>query len=481
MKSTLSAVIWKTLERFGVQGVQFVLQIILARLLEPEHYGILSVMIIFINLANVFIQSGFNTALIQRKNVEEDEYSSVFWLSLFIAIVLYCLIFMISPMIARFYDMPDIIKPMRVLALVLFPGALNSIQIAKVSRSLDFHKVFISNIGGIIVAGVIGIFFALNDGGIWALVTYNLFNVFISCITMLLLIKWRPRFKFNFIKIRSLFSFGWKMLLSRLIDTLYQDMRSLVIGRKYSSATLAFYNRGKQFPQFLVGTIDEAVYTVMLPVLAVKQDQINEIKNMVRKSISVSSYIIMPMMAGFAACAVPFVEVVLTEKWLECVPYLRIYCLIYAFSPIHSCNLQAINALGRSDLFLKLEIVKKVYGVAILVVAVVCFDSPIAIAITGAISSFLNCIINSSPNKRLLQYSLVEQIKDILPPFVLSIFMGICVFGIQFLDLSSIAMLCIQVPLGISIYFITSKILRLEGFEYVMLTVKDLLMKRKKA
>lgn len=467
-----SALLWKLLERFGVQGVQFILQIILARLLSPEHYGVLAIMIVFTTLANVFIQTGFNTALIQNKDVTEEDYSSVLWVSLGIAGVLYAIIFFAAPLIATFYDMPDLVAPFRVLALMLFPGALNSVQLAKVSREMDFKKVFYSNVGAILVSGIIGIIIALLDGGLWALVAQTMLNIFVAAIVMTFTSKLKIRFIIDFQRIKVLFSYGWKLLVSGLIDALYQDLQALVVGKKYDSATLGFFNRGKQFPQFIMQSINGAVQSVMLPAMSEIQDEKQQLKALMRNSISISSYVVFPLMAGLAAVAEPLIKLLLTDTWLPCVPYLQIYCFSFAFYPVHSCNLQAINAIGRSDLFLKLEIIKKSYGLLALVIAVVFFDSPIAIAMTGAITTILSFFVNASPNKKLIDYSYFEQVKDILPSFLTSAVMFICVFILGMLKINVLILILIQIVLGIIIYFALSEIFRIKPYQQIKALIK---------
>ncbi len=472
---------WKLLERFGVQGVQFVLQIVLARILSPEHYGALSIMIIFTSLANVFVQSGLNTALIQKKDVEEEDYSSVLWVSLGVASILYAVLFFTAPFIASFYEAPEIVAPFRVLGLMLFPGALNSVQLAKVRRSLNFKKVFVSNIAGIVISGVVGIAIALNGGGLWALVAQTLLNIVITCLVMIITVRFRPRLVCNLKRVGVLFSFGWKLLVSGLLNTLYQELRSLVIGKKYDTGTLGYYNRGKQFPQFIISAIDGSVNSVMLPVMSKEQDEKAKVKAIMRNSISISSYIILPMMVGLAAVATPLISLILTDKWLPAVPYLQIYCFALAFTPIHTCNLQAINAMGRSDIFLRLEVIKKVIGIIALVIAVFCFDSPIAIAMTGVITTLISCFINSYPNKKLVDYSYAEQMRDILPPFVLSAIMGIAVYMINLISLNVVLKLVIQILAGIVIYVVASAIFRLRGFEFIKSAIKGFFDKRKVA
>lgn len=477
-KSIISGFIWKLMERFGVQGVQFVLQIILARLLDPAHYGVLSLMLIFTTIANVFVQNGFNTALIQNKHVTDEDYSSVLWVSLVIAVGLYGILFLGAPIIAEFYSMPEIITPLRVLALMLIPGAFNSVQVAKVSREMDFKKIFYSNVGAIIVSGIVGIVFAYLGLGIWALVAQTLLNVLISCIVMWFTVKWRPKKVCNFSRVKVLFSYGWKLLVSSLMDTLYQDLRSLVIGKKYDSGTLGYYNRGKQFPQFLITAVNGSVQSVMLPAMSEKQDNKEKVKELMRNSIMISAYIIFPMMAGLAAVAKPLISLLLTDKWLPCVPYMQIYCFTLAFYPVHSCNLQAINAMGRSDLFLKLEIIKKAYGIIVLAIAVFCFDSPIAIAMTGVLTTWLGWFVNAYPNKKLISYSYKEQILDIFPSFILSLLMCLCVLAAGVVCANEVITIMIQVIIGIVFYMGLSVVIRPKAFVILVDMMKKIVNKR---
>lgn len=460
----IKSLIWKLLERFGVQGIQFILQIILARLLSPDLYGVLGIMIIFTTLANVFIQNGFNTSLIQGKDVTEEDYSSVFWVTFAIAVLLYIVIFVTAPFIAAFYEMPEITVPFRVLAIVLIPGAVNSIQVAKVSRDMDFKKIFTGNIAAIIISGIVGIAIAYNGGELWALVAQNLINVTVSCIVMLFTVKWKPRFVCDIERISALFSYGWKLLVSSLIDTLYQDLSSLVIGKKYDSGMLGYYNRGKQFPQFIIGAVNGAIQSVLLPAMSSEQDDNSKVKQMMRNSMTLGAYIIFPMMAGLAAIAEPMVVLLLTDKWLPCVPYLQIFCFSFAFWPVHTSNLQAINAVGRSDIFLKLEIIKKIYGIIALLIAIFCFDSPIAIAMTGVVTALLSCFVNAFPNKKLVGYSYIEQMKDIMPSFIMSSIMFTAVYFIGKIGFNNMLTLVVQIVSGVGIYLLLSLITKNRPF-----------------
>lgn len=474
------ALFWKLLERFGVQGIQFVLQIVLARLLSPEHYGVLSIMIVFTNIANVFVQRGFNTALIQNKDVTEEDYSSVFWVSLAIASGLYVLMFFAAPLIAEFYQMPDIVAPFRVITLMLIPGAINSVQVAKVTRSMDFRKIFYSGLGGILIAGAAGIALACMGAGLWALVAQSLLNVLVSCIVMLFTVKWRPRFICNVKRIRVLFSYGSKLLVSGLLDVFYQNIQSLVVGKKYSADTLGYYNRGQQFPQFAINAINDAVQSVLLPAMSAKQDDRQQVKTVMRNAIMLSSYVVFPMMAGLAAVSEALIQVVLTDKWLPAVPYMQIYCFTFAFHPVHSCNLQAINAMGRSDIFLKLEVIKKSIGITALIFSVFCFDSPVAIALTGAFTTLISCAINAYPNKKLIGYSYMEQVKDMVPSFICAIGMCVVVLLVGMLNLRPVVVLVLQVITGVTSYLGISMVVRPEPFNMVLSLIKGIFGKEKR-
>ncbi len=454
MASIFKSFIWKFLERFGYLGTQFILQLVLARILSPDHYGVLSLMMVFVSLANVFIQTGFSTALIQNKDVTEADYSSVFWVTLVTAGVVYTTIFFAAPVISNFYKMPEMTFPLRILSLVLFPGAINSIQLAKVSREMDFKKVFVSNVGSVFISGIIGIIIALCGGGLWALVAQTLLATAISCVIMAFSVKCHIRFICNISRIKVLLRYGWKLLVSCLIDTLFQNLQSLVIGKKYNSDTLGYYNRGQQFPQAIVSVVNGSVQSVMLPAMSAKQDDVEKVKSITRKSICLSAYLLFPIMTGLAMVSPALISIMLTDKWLPCVIYLQICCITFAFYPIHSCNLQAINAIGRSDIFLKLEIIKKIVSIGLLAIAIFAFDSPLAIAVSGAIGVPFGLIINSFPNKKLIGYSFWEQITDWGPAMIMSIVMGVVVGIVGLLQINKFALLIIQVLTGAFVYMV---------------------------
>lgn len=478
-----NALFWKFLERFGVQGTQFILQIILARLLAPEHYGVLSLMVVFTTLANVFIQTGFNTALIQNKDVTEEDYSSVFWVTLGIAGLMYGIIYLAAPLIGRFYAMPELAAPLRVLALMLFPGALQSIQLAKVSREMDFKKVFFSNIGGVLTAGLTGIVLAFLDFGLWALVAQNLLNVTTVCVVMLFTVNWHPRLVFRMDRVAVLFGFGWKLLVSTLMDNLYHELRSLVMGKKFDSSTLGYFNKAKQFPTFIINTVYGAIQSVILPAMSAVQDEKAKVREIMKTSMAMSAYVIVPLMLGLAAVAAPLVQLLLSDKWLPCVPFMQLYCFEMAFNPVQICNLQALNALGRSDLFLKLEIIKKTYGVLALAAAVIFFDSPYAISVAGALIVWLDWYVNAFYIKRLLGYSCKNQMTDMLPILLLSLGMGAAVLQVGvWCDAAGMGTLCgliLRVVSGMAVYLLLSVITKPWPFRLLLEQILLIWKKRK--
>jgi Membrane protein involved in the export of O-antigen and teichoic acid len=478
--SVITSLIWKFLERVGTQGVQFVVAIVLARLLAPADFGLIALVTVFVAIANVFVQSGLNTALIQKKNADNLDFSTVFYASLAIAVLLYGVLFVCAPLIADFYNgQTKLIPVVRVLGLMLLLGAVSSVQEAYVARNMMFKKLFYRSVGAIIPSGIFGVTLAYLGFGIWALVGQQLMNSSLMCIIMLFTVKWRPQLLFSFARFKGLFSFGWKLLCSALLDTCYRNIRDLVIGKLFSPADLGFYNRGSQFPQIIITNINLSIQSVLLPSLSTVQDDKPRLKSLARRSIKTSAFLILPMMAGLAAVAKPLTLVLLGEKWLPAVPFIQICCFSYAFWPIHTTNLSAINAVGRSDVFLKLEIIKKSYGLAVLVLAIWLFRSPIGIAMSAAVTAPLGSFVNAYPNKKLLNYGFGEQMKDFLPSFALAVVMGVCVYMLSDLvNVAPILQLPLLVVVGLCFYVGIAKLLRFECLEYILNTIKEHRTKR---
>lgn len=470
---------WRFLERCGAQGVTFIVSIVLARLLDPTVYGTVALVTIFTTIMQVFVDSGMGNALIQKKDADDLDFSSVFYFNMAMCSVLYLIMFFAAPFIASFYRMPELTAIVRVLSFVVVISGVKNVQQAYVSRHLMFKRFFFSTLGGTIGAAVIGIAMAYLGFGVWALVAQMLFNAAVDTTILWITVKWRPKKMFSFQRLKSLFSYGWKLLVSSLIDTVYNDLRQLIIGKKYSSGDLAYYNQGKKFPQLIVTNINTSIDSVLLPTMSKAQDDMAAVRSMTRRAIKTSTFLMMPAMIGLAVCAEPLVRLILTEKWLPCVLFLRIFCITYAFYPIHTANLNAIKAMGRSDLFLKLEIIKKTVG--IIAILITMWISVQAMAYSFLVTTILNQIINSWPNKKLLNYSYFEQVKDMLPQILLSLGMGAAIYAVSFLHLSASLTLLIQIPLGVLVYWSGSKIFHVESYTYIIEMVKNFKKRKKKA
>ncbi len=476
---TLSGFFWRFLERCGAQAVTFIVSIILARLIAPELYGTVALVTVFTTIMQVFVDSGMGNALIQKKNADDLDFSTVFYFNIVICTVLYLVMFFGAPLIAAFYNNDDLIPIIRVLSLTLVISGVKNVQQAYVSRKMMFKKFFFVTLGGTIASAVVGIIMAYAGYGVWALVAQQLLNAFVSTVILWFTVKWRPKLAFSFERLKTLFSFGWKLLVSSLIDTIYNDIRQLIIGKLYSSADLAYYNKGKQFPQLIVTNINISIDSVLLPTMSNVQDDPDRIKSMTRRAIRTSTYIMAPIMIGLAVCAEPVIRLLLTDKWLDSTFFMQIFCLTYLFYPVQTANLNAIKAMGRSDLFLKLEILKKIIGLGLMFATI--FISVEAMALSLFAGTIISTIINAFPNKKLLNYSWFEQMKDILPNLGLSAIMGGAIYFMQYLPIPTILVLLLQIVVGMALYIGLSKVLKLEIFEYLTATIKGFLRKRNKS
>lgn len=469
--------IWRFAERCGAQLVTFIVSIVLARILMPDDYGTIALVTVFTTIMQVFVDSGLSTALIQKKDADDLDFSSVFYFNFIVCILLYLVMFFAAPLIASFYDIPELVSVVRVISLTIVISGVKGVQQSYVSRNMLFKRFFYATLGGTIFSAFLGIAMAYAGCGVWAIVAQQLSNTAIDTLILWITVKWRPKLMFSWKRLKALLGFGWKLLCSALLDTVYNNLRSLIIGKVYSSADLAYYNEGKKFPNFIVTNINTSIDSVLLPAMSNEQDDKTRVKKMTRRSIMISCYIMAPLMIGLVCCARNIVVLVLTEKWLPCVFYLQIFCITYMFYPIHTVNLNAIKAMGRSDLFLKLEICKKVVGLALLFATV--FISVKAMTYSLLVSTLFSMMINAWPNKELLHYSFLEQMKDIMPSILLAVGMGACVYAIGLLHLPTLPLLVIQIFCGGGIYLLGSKLLKLEPFVYLIGIIAPILKKRK--
>lgn len=463
---TFSSLIWKLFERMGAQLIQFVVSLILARILMPSDYGAIALLTVFIAVAQVFVQNGFSSALIRKLDADELDYSSVFYFGLLISVIIYVILFFTAPYIADFYEVPILDKALKVLALVVIIGSYNSIQNTILAKKLLFKKLFISTFGATILSGGLGIAMAYLGYGIWALVIQQLSAILFTTIIMQFTVKWHPRLMFSIKRIKLLLSFGWKLLFAGLLDVIYNNLYSLIIGKQYSDEELAYWNRGKQFPDLIVGNINGSIGSVMFPFFSIKQNNKTELKSAVRRSIKISAFLVFPMMVGLAVIAEPLVKLLLTDKWLFCVPFLQGWCIINAFMPVHTTNLQVYNALGRSDIFLWLEVLKKVIGIIVLFATL--YFGLIWMMIGKIIVSVVCTFINAFPNIKILKYSLKEQLGDLIPIMLVSAAMGGLTFSASLIPINYVAVMVIQILIGVVSYILLSYVFKLEAFKYCL-------------
>lgn len=470
-QKVFSNIIWRFAERVGAQLIGFVLSVILARILEPSAYGEVALITAFLSILQVFVDGGLGNALIQKKDADALDFSSVFYFNVVFCAVIYAGTFLAAPYIASFYRNDSLTPMIRVMCIMILISGVENVQQAYVSRTLQFKKFFFTTLIGTVLSAVIGIIMALRGFGVWALIAQTLINGIIDTILVWTIVKWRPQRIFSIKRVMSLFSYGWKLLASNLLNTVYSNIRQLIIGRLYSSEELAYYNRGRNVPNLIVANVNTSIDSVLFPVMSAKQDDKAEMKNMVRRAIMTSNYIMAPLMIGLASIAEPVIRLIFTEKWLPCVPYLRIFCIIYVFQPIHTANTNAIKAMGRSDVFLKLEIIKKVIEIAILLASV--RFGVMVIAYSYLANTVLNQVINSWPNWKMLNYKYLEQLRDILPSTLLAVGMGICVYGISLFGWNDLLTVAVQVLLGAALYALGSVIFKLEAFRYLWDILKE--------
>lgn len=460
-----SGVFWKFGERLLAQGISFVVSIVLARLLMPKDYGIVAMVIVFITLADVFVSSGFGTALIQKKDADDTDFSTIFYCSMVVSVVIYLILFFAAPLVASFYKTPALVLVLRVFSLKIPISAYNSIQHAYVSRHMIFKRFFFSTLFGTLLSGVVGIVMALAGFGVWALIGQYLTNSVVDCLVLAFTIPWHPQCKFSWTSAKALMSYGWKVLAADLTGTFFDQLRSLIIGKIYTKADLAYYNKGKQIPTMLSDNISTTVMTVLFPAISNEGNDLVRVKQMIRRAVRVMAYIIFPLMAGCIVVARPLILLLLTSKWQDSIIFMQLLCIQSGIGIIGKTSIQSIKAIGRSDTLLKLEMYKKPVYILLLVAGA--YFSVLGIAITSVIYAFYGVGVNGNALKKLIDYSLWEQIKDVLQALFLSLIMCGAAWVITFLNLSNIFTLCLQVFIGAGVYIGLSKLLKVESYLYI--------------
>lgn len=478
--SILSGLMWKFGERICAQGVTFIVSVILARLLMPEAYGIVTMVNIFISIANVFVSDGFGCSLIQKRDADELDFNSMFYISLGVSVITYVVLFLTAPTLAVFFNQPLLSSVIRVFALRLPVSAVSTIQHAYVSRHMIFRKFFFSTLIGTIISGLVGILLAFHGWGVWALIMQYMVNSVTDCIVLFATVPWRPGLQFSGRRAAELMRYGWKIFLTGLISVSYGQLRAFAIGRRYTAEDLAYYNYGERFPALVVNNVDASVSGVLFPAMSNNGNDIVKVKEMTRKTMRMSAYVIFPLMVILAMVAEHLVICLLTEKWLPCVFFLRIFCLEKGLSPYSTANLQAIKAIGRSDVLLKMEVLKKSIGMLIVIVAMQI--SVEAIGYSSIIITFYAVMVNIIPNGKLLGYTALEQMRDLFPIMVVNVLMAGVIYFVSramiFINVGMAVLLIIQVLAGIVSYIALSYMFHISELMYLKNVLPNLFRRK---
>ena len=478
--TVVKGLFWVYLENIAAQVVSFIITVVLARLLAPSLFGTIALVAVFINFANVFVNTSFSSALIQKKDANELDYNTVFWFNLAISFARYFLLFLASPSIAEYYNDYDLVRVLRVLALSIPLSAFNSIQVAYVSSHMIFKKTFLSHSGGALLSGILGVVLAYGGFGVWALVWQRLSNVAFNTVILRLIVPWTPKIQFSIKRLRPMFAFGWKILVTGLMFTAYNEVRSLIIGKRYSTAELGYYDRGWSFPRLIASNIDASVTRVLFPALALEQDNSARLKEKTRRAAKTSAYVMTPFLFILAAMAQPLVAVLLGDKWLPCVPYLQVMCFVWWLQPTQTCTVQAIKSIGRSDVYLILEILNKIVGVGFLLYAVFVLDSVFAIAVTMLAYEVFSFITYGIVSHHYIGYKLKLQMTDILQPMVIALISCALVNILSLFISNDYLIVGIYLILGLGMYVLISECFKLDAYLYVKSSALNILNHNRK-
>ena len=476
-EAALSNFIWRLLERFGASGVTLIVSIILARLIDPEVYGLVAIVSVIISFVQVFVDGGLGTALVQKIDADDVDFSTVFFFNLVFSLVLYAILFLTAPLVARFYNCDDLCPVIRVLCLVVVISAVKSIQQSYVTKHLMFKRFFFSTIGGTVVAAVVGIWMAYRGYGVWALVFQNLVNQTIDTAILWITVRWRPKLLFSWDRLKKLFSYGIKIFGANLIASIYNDIRQLSIGKVYSTSDLAYYNQGYKYPFFVMNNVNSSVDSVLFPVMVKAQADGGNVKNVVKKSVIVESYVMFPLLIGLCACAPRLIPALIGEKWNPSIPYLQIFCLALLINSLHTPHFNSLKAIGRSDLIFKVEFFKKTIDLVIVIVTL--FFGVFVVALGSIAEGIISYSSTAWVNGNTINYQFREQFVDIAPNLFITIIMGLAVFFENILPFGNLLTLVIQISTGAMLYLICSLICRPPATKYVKQLVQGILDKRK--
>lgn len=470
--------LWRFAEKMGVKVIGLFVNLLLARLLAPSDYGLIALVSIIIQILYVFIDSGLTNALIQKRNTSNRDFDSVFVYNILLSLLLYILLWIFAPYFALLYEYTQLTQIVRAFGTIIIIYGFKNVQQAYISKHMLHNKFFFATLGATAISSVVGICMALSGYGIWAIVAQQLTYALVDTLILWITVEWRPRISILLPSLVQLLHFGWYILTSKLIDSIYNKIRQLLIGKIYSAESLAFYSKGQEIPSIIVSSINTPLDSILLPALSEEQDNKGTVKIIARRTIQVSSFLLWPILIGIIAAGEPLVRLILTEKWMPCLPYLRLFCVYYAMYPIHTTNLNTIMALGKSNYFVRMEFVKKGIGIVILLVTFRLGVLPMAcgVCFEGIITTY----INAYPNRKLLNYSFFEQIHDVLPTFKLTLLMGGCVYGLSFIGLCDWLTILLQIFAGMTIYLVGAVLFHNPSYSFLSNIIKSRLRKSKR-
>ena len=451
-------VLWSTVERFSVQGVQFLIMIVMARLLTPHDYGLIGMLAIFIAVAQSLIDSGFSQALIRKQDRTEADNNTVFYFNIVVSTLLYLILYASAPFVADFYNTPQLCPVMRVVCLSIIFNSLAVVQRALLTIRIDFKTQAKAALTAAVTSGAVGITMAYHGFGVWSLVTQQLLNLGINTGLLWLLSKWRPRLMYSWQSFHELFAFGSKLLASGLLDTVYRNIYPIVIGKLFSASSLGHYTRAHQFSEFPSSNLTGIIQRVTYPVLCEIQNDDARLASIYRRFLKLSAFIIFPLMVGLSSVAKPFVNIMLGPQWSFCGQLLQILCFGMMWYPIHSVNLNLLQVKGRSDLFLKLEIIKKILGISVL-----CITAPFGLIVMcyGLIfNSLVALAINTYYTGKLINVGFIRQMCDLLPTIALCLVMFALILIVNSFITGDIIKLCAGIVIGVIFYTFTSRLFK---------------------
>ena len=474
LKKIVSNISWSLAEKLLTDAVGLIITIVLARLLFPEDYGDVVLVQVYINIASIFVGTGLGTALIQKKDATETQISTIFYVNIFVGLILYAIVFTIAPFLSSIGNNSELCALLRVLAIKIPLASAYSIQHSYIKKRMQFKRFFYSSLAGTLVSAVVGISMAYMGFGPWALVASNLVDQVMDMTILFITTKWFPKFTVNIKESWTIIKFGLKILVTEFISRTYAQLRSLIIGIKYSTADLAFNSKGQKFPQMVSDLSDSMITRVMFPVLSESQDDKDRMAYVVKTTIQMSLFILAPMTIGLAAVSDRFVPLLLTDKWQGVTPYMRVFCVLYLLHPLLAMNSQVIHASGRGNLLIKMQTVQTIIGLSTIAFVIFVFNTPISISYSLLLTDTINVLIEMYLSKMLIGYGPIEQIKDIGPTLLISFVMGITVYFVGFLSTSNVIGLILQIVVGVVIYVGLSLGLKTEPTMFMLRSAKKI-------